>query len=140
MAISGRAFVPRLRSVHERPGHATPEYRTLAIPVPADSGAGGHPPQLLSRAIAHFAEQKHPVSLFLAIDVLMDTAAGPPQSAIILEARDVAGTRRYLVRMYEVESRRVRWSNPSAVEWLDAGEQEMILDAAFEGRATPSGA
>lgn len=132
--MGGRDFAPRLRSVHERSGHATPEYRTMAIPVPAEAVASGHSPELLSRTIAHFAEEKHPVCLFLAVDVLMDTAAGPPQSALILEARDAAGTRRYLVQTYEVESRRVRWATLRTAEWLDAGDQEMILDAAFGGQ------
>ena len=98
----------------------------------------GHSPELLSQAIARFAEEKHPVCLLLALDVLMDTAAGPPQSALIFEARDAAGTRRYLVQTYGVDHGTVRWDAPRSANWLDPGDQEMILDAAFACTSDPS--
>lgn len=130
-AASSSTLAPRLRSVHERAGHTTPEYRTMAIPVP--EAVVGRSPELLSQAIARFAEEKRPVCLLLALDLLMDTAAGPPQSALIFEARDAADTRRYLVQTYEVDRGKVKWDMPRSAAWLDPGDQEMILDAAFVG-------
>ena len=42
-----------IRNVHERPGHATPEYHTLTIPSP--TAYGGLSPDVLSGTIAEFA-------------------------------------------------------------------------------------
>ena len=53
-ALEGADIPPRLRSVHEKPGHATPEFRTVAIPVP--DGLGGVPPEILSGTIARYAQ------------------------------------------------------------------------------------
>jgi hypothetical protein len=123
-ALDGMNVPPRLRSVHERQGHATPEFRTLAIPVP--DGAAGASPEILSGAIEHYAAAKHPDCLLLAFEAEMD---GRP--VLIAEARDRAGTRLYWVQPYSAAGTHVEWSEPLHGGWQDPGDEEMILDAAF---------
>lgn len=130
-APSGADLPPRVRSVHERAGHATPEYRTLAVPVPEDGG--GASPQVLSEVIAQYAARKAPICLILAFDAVMRTAAGESQPVLLAEARDQAGTRLFLMQPFRVEGSRVRWEDPVEGGWRDPGEEEMILDASFAG-------
>lgn len=122
---------PRLRSVHERAGHATPEYRTLNIPVPDD--AGGASPEVLSGMIARYAAEKRPDGLLLALEaeVQRPDHAGP---VLIAEVRDRHGTRLFWMQPYTVTRGRVTWSEPDAEGWQDPGDEEMILDAAFARR------
>lgn|GEM_PF-1470555 len=131
-AVGGETVPPRLRCVHERPGHATPEYRTLAIPVP--DGLAGASPEVLSAAIARFAAQKVPSVLLLAMDLTLDSEDGPAP-VLVSEARDAVGSRLFWMQPYRVEGGRVVWDEPVEGEWRDPGEEEMILDAAF--RALP---
>jgi hypothetical protein len=129
---------PRLRSIHERPGHATPEYRNLAIPVP--DGIGGTPPDVLSATIARYAGQKRPDRLLLAIDAAIAADDGAVRPVLIVEARDRVGTRLFWMQGYAVEGGRVtRWEDPFEGGWRDPGAEAMILDAAFEtAAAVPS--
>ena len=69
-ALEGADIPPRLRSVHEKPGHATPEFRTVAIPVP--DGLGSVPPEILSGTIAKYAQTRKPDCLMLAMEAEMD--------------------------------------------------------------------
>ena len=78
--MDGSDAPPMIRSVHERPGHATPEYRTLTIPIP--DGYGGLSPDVLSGAIAKFAAGKKPDCLLLAFEA--ENGDGP---LLIAEAR-----------------------------------------------------
>ena len=127
-AAAGADLAPRLRTVHERAGHATPEYRTLVIPIPA--GAEGASPEILSELIARYARQKRPQRLMLAVTALQADAA----SVLIAEARDGHGTRAYQMRRFRVDAGTLHWEeDPVAAAWLDPGEEEMILDAAFGG-------
>lgn len=121
-ALRGEDIAPRLRSVHEHPGHTTPEFRTIAIPIPP--GCGALSPDVLSGAAERYAALKHPDVLLLAFEAEMDG-----RSVVIAEARDREGTRRFLVQPYTVADTRVVWDETS---WADPGEQEMLLDAAFE--------
>ncbi|HEV2148705.1 MAG TPA: hypothetical protein VGR37_14975, partial [Longimicrobiaceae bacterium] len=127
-APEGETVPPRLRCVHERPGHATPEYRTLAIPVP--EGLAGSSPEILSGAIARFAAEKAPAVLLLALDLTIDTGSGPGP-VLVAEARDLAGTRLFWMQPYRVDGGTVAWDEPLEAGWRDPGEEEMILDAAF---------
>ncbi len=127
-AVAGETVPPRLRCVHERQGHATPEYRTLAIPVP--DGLAGASPEVLSAAIARFAAQKVPSVLLLAMDLMLDSGDGPAP-VLVSEARDAAGSRLFWMQPYRVEEGRVVWEEPVEGEWRDPGEEELILDAAF---------
>jgi hypothetical protein len=129
-ALGGMDTPPRIRSVHEAPGHATPEYRTLNIPMP--DGIGGASPEILSGAIARFAAEKKPDRLLLALEAQMDGS-----SVLIAEARDRAGTRMFWVQPFAVAGTRVLWSEPLDGGWRDPGDEEMILDASFKGRALP---
>ena len=116
---------PRIRSVHERPGHATPEFRTLTIPIP--DGFGGMSPEVLSGAISKFAASKKPDCLLLAFDAEHD--GGP---VLIAEARCRYGTRLFWMQPYTVGGPQgVEWGEPMGEGWSDPGEEEMILDAAF---------
>lgn len=133
-ALEGADIPPRLRSVHEKPGHATPEFRTLAIPVP--EGLGGVPPEILSGTIARYAESKKPDCLMLAMEAEMDGDAEGSRTVLIAEARDRAGTRMYWMQPFRPAGTRVDWEEPLTGGWCDPGEAEMILDAAF-GRAEP---
>jgi hypothetical protein len=127
-ALGGTDTPPRIRSVHEAPGHATPEFRTLNIPMP--DGIGGASPEILSGAIARFAADKKPDRLLLALEAQMEGA-----SVLIAEARDRAGTRMFWVQPFAVHGTRVLWSEPLDGGWRDPGDEEMILDASFKGRA-----
>ena len=129
-ALEGADIPPRLRSVHEKPGHATPEFRTVAIPVP--DGMGGVPPDILSGTIARYAETRKPDCLLLAMEAEMDGEES--RSVLIAEARDRSGTRMYWMQPYRPAGSRVDWEEPLAGGWADPGEAEMILDAAFPHR------
>ncbi|HEU4455178.1 MAG TPA: hypothetical protein VFR81_19095 [Longimicrobium sp.] len=122
--MEGSDTPPRLRCIHERPGHATPEFRTLNIPVP--EGLGGLSPDVLSGIISRYAEQKRPDCLLLALEA--ETADG---LVLIAEARCKFGTRMFWMQPYTVTDRHVKWGDPMADGWRDPGEEEMILDAAF---------
>jgi hypothetical protein len=130
-APEGETVPPRLRCVHERPGHATPEYRTLAIPVP--EGLAGSSPEILSGAIARFAAEKTPTVLLLALDLTLDTGSGPGP-VLVAEARDAVGTRLFWMQPYRLQGEAVAWDEPLEGGWKDPGEEEMILDAAFRAR------
>ncbi|MBV9109588.1 MAG: hypothetical protein JO306_09300 [Gemmatimonadetes bacterium] len=123
--MDGTDTPPRIRSVHEKPGHATPEFRTLGIPVP--DGFGGLSPDVLSGAIARFASSKKPDCLLLAFEA--ENADGP---VLIAEARCRYGTRLFWMQSYTVGETHVEWAEPAGGGWNDPGEEEMILDAAFE--------
>ena len=131
-ALEGADIPPRLRSVHEKPGHATPEFRTVAIPVP--DGMGGVPPEILSGTIARYAQTKKPDCLLLAMEAEMEADGDGARSVLIAEARDRTGTRMYWMQPYRPGGSRVDWDEPLAGGWADPGEAEMILDAAFPHR------
>jgi len=120
----GEDTPPRLRSVHERQGHASPEYRNKAIPMP-DEGVASFP-DYLSEVIASFAREKRPDRLLLV--VVGEQEDGP---VLIAEARDGRGTRRFWMQPYRVERDGVVWPDPLSDGWEDPGEEEMILDRAF---------
>jgi hypothetical protein len=120
---------PRIRTMHTRPGHATPEYRTLAIPSPP---SGADPTAFLSVAISHYARAKSPCSIVLAFDALTQGEYGEPSPVLMAEARDRWGTRLFLSQPFRFEDGRVIWGGPAGGGWRDPGEEEMILDAAFE--------
>jgi hypothetical protein len=124
--MDGSDTPPRVRSVHEQPGHATPDFRTLNIPVPA--GFGGLSPEVLSGAIARYAAQKKPDCLLLAFEA--ENADGP---VLIAEARCRYGTRLFWMQPYTVAATHVEWGEPLDGGWRDPGDEEMILDAAFTG-------
>jgi hypothetical protein len=128
----GGGLPPRLRSIHERVGHATPEYRTLAIPVP--DGVVGASPEVLSGVIARFAAVKSPDALVLAMDLVLDAGKGIAGPVLVAEARDSVGTRLFWMQPYHVDGGRVAWEEPLEGGWRDPGEEEMILDAAFRPR------
>ncbi len=131
----GGGIPPRLRSIHERVGHATPEYRTLAIPVP--DGVAGASPEILSGLIARFAAEKCPDCLILAMDLTLDSTGGE-QPVLVAEARDGTGTRLFWMQPYRVAGEHIVWGEPVEDGWRDPGEEEMILDAAFAvARAAP---
>lgn len=129
-ALDGMNMPPRIRSVHEAPGHATPEFRTLNIPIP--DGLGAVPPDILSGVIARFASTKKPDRLLLAFEAQMDGG-----SVLIAEARDRAGTRLFWVQPFRAAGTSVEWGDPVGGGWRDPDAEEMILDASFEGRALP---
>lgn len=128
-ARSGTDVPPRLRSVHERPGHATPEYRTLAIPIDAAVGAS---PEVLSGTIARFARAKPATCLILVLDAVIQLGTGDPRPVLIAEVRDRDGSRLFLMQPFERDSGgNVRWDDPLEGGWREPGAEEMILDAAF---------
>lgn len=130
-AVGQQADVPpRIRSVHDRAGHATPEFRTLAVPIPP--GGEGASPAVLSRVIAQYARTKSPCAILLTLDALSEDAEGNPHSVLIAEARDDAGTRLFYVQPFRQVGPRIVWGEPQTGGWADPGEEEMILDAAFE--------
>ncbi|MBW3570539.1 MAG: hypothetical protein KY467_05490 [Gemmatimonadetes bacterium] len=129
-ALDGADIPPRLRSVHEKPGHATPEFRTLAIPVP--DGLGSVPPEILSGTIAKYAQTRSPDCLMLAMEAEMDADGAGSRTVLIAEARDRTGTRMYWMQPYTPAGSRVDWDEPLTGGWCDPGEAEMILDAAFK--------
>jgi hypothetical protein len=122
--MDGSDAPPRLRGIHERPGHATPEFRTLNIPVPA--GLGGVSPEVLSGTIARYAVSKTPDVLLLALEA--ETGDGP---VLIAEARCRFGTRLFWMQPFSVNGSLVTWGQPVDNGWRDPGDEEMILDAAF---------
>lgn len=126
--LDGMNMPPRIRSVHEAPGHATPEFRTLNIPIPDE--LGGVSPEILSGVIARFSADKKPDRLLLAFEAQMDG-----ESVLIAEARDRAGTRLFWMQAFRAEGTHVEWSEPHGGGWRDPGDEEMILDASFKGRA-----
>ena len=128
-AMEGADIPPRLRSVHEKPGHATPEFRTLAIPVP--DGLGSVPPEILSGTIARYAQTRKPDCLMLAMEAEMQADGEGSRTVLIAEARDRAGTRMYWMQPFRPAGTKVDWEEPLTGGWCDPGEAEMILDAAF---------
>lgn len=128
-ALEGADIPPRLRSVHEKPGHATPEFRTLAIPVP--DGLGSVPPEILSGTIAKYAQTRKPDCLMLAMEAEMQADGEGSRTVLIAEARDRAGTRMYWMQPFRPGGSKVDWEEPLTGGWCDPGEAEMILDAAF---------
>lgn len=125
----GADLPPRLRSVHARPGHATPEYRTHAIPIPA--GMGEASPEVLSGLIARYAALKPPVCLLLALEAVVQMGEADAGRVLIAEARDAAGTRLFYVQPFRAERKEVAWGEPDGGGWRDPGDDEMVLDAAF---------
>lgn len=132
-AAEGSDAPPRVRSVHEVPGHATPDFRTIAIPVPHDAPFS---PELLSATIARYAQQKRPDCLLLALEAEMAREDGVTGPVLIAEARDRVGTRLFWMQPYELDGRRIKWGEPRNGGWIDPGEEEMILDASFPRPAT----
>ncbi|HEX8904386.1 MAG TPA: hypothetical protein VF771_06060 [Longimicrobiaceae bacterium] len=130
--MDGSDTPPRIRSVHERPGHATPEFRTLTIPIP--DAFGGLSPEVLSGAIARFAASKKPDCLLLAFEA--ENGDGP---VLIAEARCRYGTRLFWMQPYAAAETHVEWGDPAGEGWNDPGEEEMILDAAFQPAKVPAG-
>jgi hypothetical protein len=121
-------LAPRIRTMHTRPGHATPEYRTLAIPSPP---AGATSTTFLSLAIAHYARTKSPCAIVLAFEATLESGEGGPSTVLISEARDRWGTRLFFVQPYQIRGERLLWGEPVGGGWRDPGEEEMILDSAF---------
>lgn len=128
-AAEGADLPPRIRTVHDRSGHASPEFRTLAVPIP--ESAAGASPGIISDAIARFAARRPPQCLLLVLDVVGTDENGDPQSLLIAEARDSHGTRFFLMQPFEVNSGRITWREPVNGGWQEPGDEEMILDAAF---------
>lgn len=126
--LAGSDILPRLRCVHERVGHATPEFRTLVIPPPP---GGAVSPDVLSASIAYYAAQRTPDRLLLALDALHDPGDGEARPVLIAEARDQAGTRLFLMQPYRPGPRKLVWEEPLTGGWVDPADEEMILDAAF---------
>ncbi len=120
---------PRIRIVHERSGHASPEFRTLAVPIP--EGAEGGSPVVLSTAIANYAAGKNASCLLLTLDVLGSGEDGEVQPLLIAEARDREGTRLFMMQPFDISGGRIRWHEPVDGGWRDPGDEEMILDRAF---------
>jgi hypothetical protein len=131
----GEDIAPRIRSVHERPGHATPEFRTVAIPLHADLQS--LPPEILSGTIAAYARRLQPDCMLLAMEAEARSDDGAPSALLIAEARDRTGTRMYWMQPFEAEEGSVAWGEPLGGGWRDPAEAEMILDAAFAGRDLP---
>jgi hypothetical protein len=135
-AHEGADIEPRIRSVHERQGHATPEFRTIAIPV--SDALGGLPPEVLSGTIARYAARRHPDRLMLAMEAETAGPDGSARNVLIAEARDRSGTRMYWMQPFRSHGGDVVWDEPLAGGWRDPGEAEMVLDAAFRD-AVPDG-
>lgn len=129
-ASRGEDLPPRLRTVHERPGHATPEYRTLAIPLAGP--LAGASPEVLSDLIAGYARARSPSCLMLALEAEVRGDSGESRPVLICEARDCSGARFFLMQPYRREGGRIRWDGPDDAAWREPGEEELILDAAFE--------
>ena len=137
-APAGTDMPPRVRCVHEKPGHTTPEFRTLAIPLPP--GLGGASPEILSTTLTRFAAARKPDCMILAVEAVLAGEDGMPSPVLIAEARDRRGTRLFWLQHYRVEDGRVVWADPVGAGWRDPGEEELILDAAFSDlAAVPSG-
>jgi len=127
-AHHGSDFPPRIRTVHERPSHSTPEYRNLAIHVPPH--LGGASPEALSEMIAQHVGSKPPSCLLLALEAERQEG-GEVSSVLIAEVRDRHRTRMFWMQPFTREGGRVRWEEALDGGWRDPGEEEMILDAAF---------
>jgi hypothetical protein len=119
---------PRIRTMHTRAGHATPEYRTLAIPRPP---AGETSTTFLSLAIAHYAHRVSPCAIVLAFEATLGGETGEPVPVLIAEARDRWGTRLFLMQPFQSRGEKIVWGEPVGGGWRDPGEEEMILDSAF---------
>ncbi len=132
-ATEGTDTPPRLRSVHEKFGQSSPEYRTLVIPVP--QAGGGASPEILSSTIARYAADKSPERLLLALEAVMEDEEGGTRQVLIAEARDQAGTRVFWMQPFRITQQRVEWDEPLEGGWRDPGKEEMILDAAYTRRA-----
>lgn len=131
---AGCDLPPRLRSVHVRAGHATPEYRTLAIP--ADPATGGGSPEVLSALISRYAVMHPSCCLMLAMDGLTRSEPGGEERPVLIaEARDSAGTRVFWMQPFRVAAGRIAWEEPSGGGWQDPDDQELILDGAFAAAA-----
>jgi hypothetical protein len=128
-ATDGSDLPPRIRIVHDRPGHASPEFRTLAVPIPDD--AAGASPSVLSSTIAQYARRHPPSCLMLVLDVVGTGDDGTPQPLLIAEARDRLGHRLFIVQPFKIDDGRVSWGEPMEGGWRDPGDDEMIIDAAF---------
>ena len=130
---AGCDLPPRLRSVHLRAGHATPEYRTLAIPT--TPGSEGPSPDILSTMIARYAELHPPCCMMLSLDGISDGPNGIPRPILIAEARDAVGTRVFWMQGFRAVDGKIEWEAPMGGGWQDPAEQELILDGAFEEQA-----
>ena len=126
---AGCDLPPRLRSVHVRAGHATPEYRTLAIPT--DPSAGVASPEVLSAMIARYAALRPPSCMILALDGLSEGEGGVTFPILIAEAHDSAGTRVFWMQPFRAAEGKIEWEAPIGGGWRDPADQELILDLAF---------
>jgi hypothetical protein len=122
---------PRIRCVSERAGHATPEFRTLTIPIP--DGYAGMSPEVLSGAIARYAQRMHPDCLLLALEA--ENADGP---LLVGEARCRMGTRLYWMQPFRIDGGRVEWGEVLEGGWRDPAGEEMILDHSFAHLSPPA--
>jgi hypothetical protein len=116
-AAEGADTPPRVRSVHEIQGHATPDFRTIAIPVTNHEAPVS--PEVLSGTIARYAQMKKPDCLMLALEAQMEREDGTSGPVLIAEARDRVGTRLFWMQPYDVDERRVRWGEPRSGGWID---------------------
>lgn len=121
--------------VNERTGHATPEFRTLAIRVPHE--AAGLSPEVLAASIAAYAQRSTPTALMFAFDALAAGPDGEPASVLIAEARDAGGCRLFWRQCFRCDAGGTRWEQPQGGDWIDPGEEEMILDRAFRAVEEP---
>lgn len=126
---AGTDLPARIRTMHARAGHATPEYRTLAIPV---QGVGT---EVLSALIAGYAHKKPPCCMLFAMDALAPGDEGERQPILIAEARDDEGTRMFFMQTYQVRNSKAVWGEPMHGGWQDPGDQELILDASFDAES-----
>lgn len=132
--VHGCDMLPRLRTVHLRDGHATPEFRTLAIPnVPGTAGAS---PEILGALIARFALIHPPCVMALAFDCVSKSMSGAIGPVLIAEVRDIGGTRAFWVQPFTVVQEKIVWGEAVGGGWQDPGEEELILDKAFVVPAT----
>jgi hypothetical protein len=125
----GSDLPPRIRTVHDRAGHSSPEYRTLAVPIPQSAEGGS--PTVLSSAIASYAARRPPSCLMLSLDLITTGEDGKPQALLVAEARDRIGTRLFIAQPFTIADGRITWGEPLEGGWRDPGEDEMIIDAAF---------
>lgn len=127
-AVMGADLPPRIRTMHTRAGHATPEYRTLALPVEQGEAS----PDAMSHLIARWARLKPACSILLALDAVAPDPDGQTRPVLIAEARDRWGTRLFWMQGFRVVDTRVVWEEPLGGGWQDPGGEELILDEAFE--------
>lgn len=135
---AGCDLPPRLRSVHVRAGHATPEYRTLEIPP--RPGSASSSPDMLSAMIAQYAAVRAPCCMMLTLDGISEGAGGTPRPVLIAEARDVVGTRVFWMQGFQAVDGRIEWEPPVGGGWQDPADQELILDLAFQEAETVAAA